>query len=69
MNTDEEEDDHKEAAEAEQRVEPEGGEEADLGCGRVTEPEVCTHGHTEAHTGEDEAPPPRCGLTVEYHLC
>ena len=49
MYTDEEEDDHEKAAEAEQGMEPEGGEEADLGRGGVPEPEVGAHRDTEAH--------------------
>ena len=49
MNAHEEEDDHEEAGEAEQRMEPEGGEEADLGRGGVPEPEVGAHRDTEAH--------------------
>ena len=68
MYTDEEEDDHEEAAEAEQGMEPEGGEEADLGSGRVPEPEVGAHGDTEANHCEDEAPPPCWRLTVQDHL-
>ena len=68
MYTDEEEDDHEEAAEAEQGMEPEGGEEADLGSGRVPEPKVGAHGDTEANYSEDEAPPPCWRFTVQDHL-